>query len=74
MTPKLVTEAEAAQRLQVKPKTLARWRWEGKGPAFRKIGRKVAYAESDLDEYLEGARRVSTTQRRESADGATHAA
>ena len=32
--------------------TLAHWRSEGRGPAFIKLGSKVAYRGSDLNEWL----------------------
>jgi hypothetical protein len=34
-------------------RTLERWRLEGKGPKFVKVGRKVFYRRQDLDAYLE---------------------
>ena len=61
MPTQLLTEDETADLLGLKRKTLARWRWQGKGPAFRKIGRKVRYAHHDLEEYLSQASRRSTT-------------
>ena len=33
--------------------TLAHWRSEGRGPKFIKLGSKVAYRGSDLNEWLE---------------------
>jgi predicted site-specific integrase-resolvase len=50
----------AAQRLGVSEASLARWRCDGSGPAFVKIGGKVGYLDEDLDGYLAGARRLST--------------
>ena len=40
--------------------TLAKWRFEGRGPAFFKLGSKVAYRGSDLNEWL-AAQRVATS-------------
>ncbi len=57
----LVETLEAAARLKIKPATLSQWRWQGKGPRFRKIGSTVRYAVSDLDEYLEQSARSSTS-------------
>ena len=37
--------------------TLAHWRSEGRGPAFIKLGQRVAYSGKDLNAWLE-ARRV----------------
>lgn len=33
--------------------TLAHWRSEGRGPAFVKLGSRVAYRGADLNEWLE---------------------
>ncbi len=57
----LVEPSEAARTLKVKEATLAQWRWQGKGPRFRKIGAAVRYAVCDLDEYVEQAARTSTS-------------
>lgn len=51
-----LTEAQAAERLSLAPNTLAKWRWRGQGPAFRKFGGAVRYALADLDAYAEAAR------------------
>lgn len=59
----LFREADAAKKLLVSPRTLARWRGEGRGPAWRKLGKIVAYAEADLAEFVEQARRTSTGER-----------
>ena len=60
--PKLLTEREAAEVLSLKPDTLRRWRWSGGGPPFRKLGRAVRYAMSDLAGFAESAKRESTSQ------------
>ena len=33
--------------------TLAHWRHEGRGPAFVRLGRRIAYRGSDLNRWLE---------------------
>ena len=48
----LYTTAETAKILHVKINTLERWRCERKGPKATKIGRKVFYKKSDLDDYI----------------------
>jgi len=58
---KLLNETETARFLNLKPKTLARWRWSGKGPVFRKIGGAVRYSLFDLEAYLEASKRNSTS-------------
>ena len=52
MAIELLTNRKAAELLGLSRKTLARWRWKGKGPAFRKIGRRVRYARQDLEEFI----------------------
>lgn len=41
--------------------TLARWRHEGKGPEYVKIGRLVAYKAGTVREWLETCRLSSTS-------------
>lgn len=62
MLPKLLTNEQTAEFLGVKPNTLEIWRVKGQGPAYRKIGRSVRYAEADLLAYLEAGTRQSTSQ------------
>lgn len=62
-TTKLLTTAQAAEILGLKPNTLEIWRLQGKGPIFRKIGKFARYTESDLQAFIEGAARTSTSQK-----------
>jgi predicted DNA-binding transcriptional regulator AlpA len=57
----LLDETNAARILGLSVKTLRRWRWAGKGPAFRKLGRAVRYALSDLEAFIASALRTSTS-------------
>lgn len=50
-----------AGRLSVSPATLVKWRWEGKGPRFVKLGRRVVYRLSDVESYINEQVRASTT-------------
>jgi predicted site-specific integrase-resolvase len=54
---RLRKEHKAAEILDVSVKTLRRWRWAGRGPAWRKIGAAVRYADADLAAFIEGAKR-----------------
>lgn len=51
-----------AEQLKLSPKTLAKWRVYGQGPAFFKVGRKVMYDRSEVQAWLENQRRASTSQ------------
>jgi excisionase family DNA binding protein len=55
------TTAEAAKILGLKKGTLEVWRYQGKGPLFHKIGRLVRYSEADIEAFINGSRRMSTS-------------
>jgi predicted DNA-binding transcriptional regulator AlpA len=57
----LLTETQAAQRLLLSVRTLQGWRLTGGGPAFIKAGRAVRYRASDIEHWIEGRRRLSTS-------------
>jgi predicted DNA-binding transcriptional regulator AlpA len=59
---KLLTNCEAAELLGLKPNTLEIWRWKGCGPTYRKVGRLVRYAESDVLAWLDHHARQNTSQ------------
>ena len=62
MEHRLLNETEAAAMLGLKPATLRRWRWEGRGPRFRKIGGAVRYRPEDLTIFVDSARRSNTSE------------
>lgn len=51
-----LTESAAADRVGVSAITLKRWRRDGKGPAYYRIGGGVRYKSEDIDSYISGAR------------------
>lgn len=55
---KLYFTGDAALLALTPYSTMAHWRSEGRGPAFIKIGSRVAYRGADLNAWLE-ARTVS---------------
>ena len=48
-----MTNDEAAEYLRLSPRTLEKQRVIGGGPKFRKFGRRVMYAVSDLDAWAD---------------------
>lgn len=42
---------EVADILRVSPKTLANWRYLGKGPEWRRHGGRVVYPSTGVDRY-----------------------
>jgi hypothetical protein len=45
------TNSEAAAELGVTDRTLARWRAEGKGPAYTRVGKAIYYRKTGLLEH-----------------------
>ena len=56
---RLLREREAAGLLDLSPATLRRWRSEGSGPRFVRLGRTVRYAVADLSAFVEAGRTPS---------------
>ncbi len=48
-----MTESELARRASVSVAVLRKWRREGKGPRFLKLGRLVRYLVGDVDDWLQ---------------------
>lgn len=60
----LDTPEEAAKKIGVSPKTLAKWRWQGDGPKYLKIGSRVAYRPADIEAWLNSRQYFSTSEYR----------
>lgn len=57
----LATPEEVSAYLKEIPvKTLAKWRSEGNGPKYTKVGRHVRYDWADVREWLKGQRVAAT--------------
>jgi predicted DNA-binding transcriptional regulator AlpA len=55
MAEPLLTPKEVAAKLRVSERRLGRWRVEGGGPVFVRLGhRTVAYAEGSLTDWING--------------------
>ena len=48
----LLTESETARRLGISVSGLRKWRREGQGPRFIRLGRLIRYSVPDLEEWL----------------------
>jgi predicted site-specific integrase-resolvase len=51
MTVRHLNQVDLARRWSLSPRTLERWRWMGEGPAYLKIGGRVAYRLEDIERY-----------------------
>jgi excisionase family DNA binding protein len=60
-----LTTEKLAEFLNISVQTLNKWRWEGKGPRFVKLGSRVVYDQADVEAYMAQQVRRSTTDRGE---------
>lgn len=56
-----INQIELAGRWRISHRTLERWRWTGEGPRFLKVGGRVVYRLSDIEDYEQMAVRSSTS-------------
>ena len=62
MNSQLLTPENLAQRWLVHVNTLRYWRWNGTGPRFLKIGRRVLYRFEDIEQFEKNHLRQNTSQ------------
>ncbi|MCM2479175.1 helix-turn-helix domain-containing protein [Serpentinimonas maccroryi] len=60
---RVLTEIELAQRWGVSPKTLQRWRSEGRGPRYLKLSKRVSYPLDAVADFERYALHDSTSER-----------
>jgi predicted DNA-binding transcriptional regulator AlpA len=63
-TERFYTQEELAQLWKMSWATLRKWRWEGKGPQYVKLGSRVLYRESDIMAYARENITRSTSETR----------
>ncbi len=56
-----LTTRQAAEYLNLSPRTMEGFRVRGGGPEFHKFGRKVLYRSDDLELWAESRKRTSTS-------------
>lgn len=54
---RFLTTDELASRIRVKPQTLRAWRVTGRGPAYYRLGGRVAYRIADVEAWEAAGRR-----------------
>jgi predicted DNA-binding transcriptional regulator AlpA len=52
MQDELLTERQAAELLQISPRTLRRWRYEKSGPPVSYVGKSPRYLRSEVLEWV----------------------
>lgn len=60
--PRYFNTKHAADYLTISPSTLNRMRVSGEGPRYAKAGRRVIYAPTDLDAWVEARKQTFTGQ------------
>jgi len=60
---RVLNENELAQRWGLSPKTLQRWRSEGRGPRYLKLSTRVSYPLDSVIEFERCALHDSTSER-----------
>ena len=49
---RFINEVEVSERTQIPLNTLRNWRYQRRGPKYRKIGRLVRYSILDLNSFM----------------------
>ncbi|WP_243457503.1 helix-turn-helix transcriptional regulator [Ottowia testudinis] len=60
---RVLSETELAQRWGLSPKTLQRWRSEGRGPRYLKLSKRVSYPVEAIVEFERHVLHESTSER-----------
>ena len=55
-----LNQVELARRWSLSHRTLERWRWEGRGPRYLKVGGRVVYRLQDIEAFEAEQLRSST--------------
>jgi hypothetical protein len=69
MTVKHLTQTEVARRWCLSARTLERWRWLGQGPAYLKLGGRIAYRLEDIEAFEAAQTRDAANISRHSGTG-----
>jgi len=57
-TGELISPLQAAQALELSPRTLERWRAHGLGPPYVRVGRRIRYLVCDITAWVERGREI----------------
>ncbi len=62
-----LNQIQLAERWNISPRTLERWRWIGEGPRYLKIGGRVVYRLTDIETYEAAQLRLAESETAEPA-------
>lgn len=57
-----LNQIQLARRWNLSERTLERWRWKRVGPAFMRLGGRIAYAIADVEQFEAEQRRTPARQ------------
>lgn len=57
MQDEMLTAAELSAEYKIPERTLAQWRYQGRGPRYAKLGGHVRYRRSDVDAWRDANER-----------------
>ncbi len=60
---KHLNQTDLAARWDVSPRTLERWRYDGDGPTYLKLGSRVVYRLVDIEAHEERRRQQALAQK-----------
>jgi len=63
MPTKHLNQTDLAARWKMSPRTLERWRYDGDGPAYLKLGSRVVYRLVDIEAHEERRRQEALAQK-----------
>ena len=61
LQPAILTTADAARYLSLATVTLEVWRQQKRGPAYVRLGRRIAYRVRDLESFLDRQTQLSAS-------------
>ena len=62
MTTKHLNQIELSRRWSISHRTLERWRWLKKGPAYLKMGGRVVYELAAIEKYEASQRKLDKAE------------
>ncbi len=62
MTSNFLTPQNLALRWSLAPHTLSQWRWNGNGPQYLKIGKRILYLLDDVEAFEQKMLRRHTSE------------
>ena len=63
-----LTPPQLADRWNIPVNTLSQWRWNGRGPCYCKMNKRVLYLIQDVEAFESGKRRRNTSDSKSNSE------